>query len=115
MSEKAIKQIGVHNMLSENILLDTTITIVDKDIGEKLGQLRYITRDSEVEIFDAYIFPEHRRKKMMSGILKKIVPELKVSGISKISLKYFNDDACIAWEKMGFVKVGENGRMELDL
>lgn len=102
-------------MSLENILLDTTITIIDKDIGEKLGQLRYITRGSEVEIFDTYLFPEHRRKKMMSNILKKIVPELKASGISKISLKYFDDDARIAWERMGFVKVGEGGRMELDL
>lgn len=102
-------------MSLENILLDTTITIIDKDMGEKLGQLRYIARGQEVEIFDTYVFPEHRGKKMMSGVLKKIVSELKVSGISKISLKYFNDDACVAWEKMGFVKVGKNGRMELDL
>ncbi len=102
-------------MSLENVLLDTTITIIDKDMGEKLGQLRYITRDREVEIFDTYLFPEHRRKKMMSGVLRKIIPELKVSGISKISLKYFDDGARIAWEKMGFVQVGKSGRMELDL
>lgn len=102
-------------MSLENVLLDTTITIIDKDMGEKLGQLRYIIRDSEVEIFDTYLFPEYRRKKMMSGVLKKIKQELKASGISKISLKYFDDDARKAWEKMGFVQVGEGRSMELDL
>lgn len=96
----------------ENVLLDTTITIVDKESGEKFGQLRYITRDTETEIFDTYMFPEYRRKKMMSNMIAKIIPELKLSGISKISLKYFDDSARKAWEKMGFVQAG-NGRMEL--
>ncbi len=107
-------------MLQENILLDTTVIMVDKDTGEKLGQLRYITRRSnedisEAEIFDTYLFPEHRRKRLVSNLLKKIIPELKVSGVSKISLKYFDDGARIAWEKMGFVQNEKSGRMELDL
>jgi GNAT superfamily N-acetyltransferase len=102
-------------MSLENILLDTTITIIDKESGEKFGQLRYIVRDSEAEIFDTYMFPEYRRQKMMSSLLRKIIPELKVSGVSKISLKYFDDSARISWEKMGFVQSGKNDRMELYL
>lgn len=107
-------------MSLENILLDTTITIVEKDTGERLGQLRYVTKDSdedilETEIFDTYVFPEYRGKKIMTSILKKIVPELKVSGVSKVSLKYFDDGARVAWEKMGFRHIGQSGRMELDI
>lgn len=102
-------------MSLKNILIDTTVAMVDKDTGEKLGQLRYITRGSEADLFDAYVFPEHRRKKVMSNLLRKILPGLKVSGVSRISLKYFNDDARMAWEKMGFVQSNKSGRMELDL
>jgi GNAT superfamily N-acetyltransferase len=98
-----------------NVLIDTTVAMIDKDTGEKLGQLRYITRGSEADLFDAYVFPEYRGKKVMSNLLRKILPGLKVSGISVVSLKYFNDDARMAWEKMGFVQSNKSGRMELDL
>ena len=99
----------------ENVLFDVTITIIDKETEEKAGQLRYHIKDSEVEIFDTYLFPEYRRKKIMSSLLKKITSELKVSGTSKIILKYFDEDARIAWERMGFRLVDEQGHMELFL
>lgn len=102
-------------MSLENMLLSVTIAIIDKGTEEQAGQLKYIIRDSEVEIFDTYVFPEYRRKKIMSNLLRKITPELKVSGISKISLKYFDDGARIAWEKMGFKQVDGKNRMELDI
>jgi GNAT superfamily N-acetyltransferase len=102
-------------MSLENILLDVTVTIVDKNIQEKAGQLRYIIRDAHAEIFDTYLFPDHRRKKIMSGLLQKVIPGLKASGISKVRLKYFDDDARVAWEKMGFRHIGKEGHMELDI
>jgi GNAT superfamily N-acetyltransferase len=102
-------------MSLQNVVFDTIITMVDKDTGEKFGQLRYIVKDSEAEVFDTYMFPEYRRKKMMSDLLSKVIPELKVSGVSKISLKYFDDGARMAWEKMGFVQIGKSCLMELNL
>lgn len=102
-------------MSLENMLLCATITIIDKETDEKAGQLRYIIRDSEAEIFDTYVFPEYRNKKIMSDLLRKIKPELKVSGISKVSLKYFDDGARTAWEKMGFRQIDGKNRMELDI
>ena len=102
-------------MSLENILYDVTITIIDKDTEEKAGQLRYHIKDSDIEIFDTYLFPEYRRKKIMSNLLKKIISELKMSGASKIRLKHFDDDARMAWEKMGFKLVDEKGHMELCL
>jgi GNAT superfamily N-acetyltransferase len=102
-------------MSLDNMLLDVTITILDKDIQEKAGQLRYIIRDTHVEIFDTYLFPEYRRQKIMSRLIKKIISELKMSGISKVKLKYFNEDACAAWERMGFRHISEEGYMELGI
>lgn len=102
-------------MSLENVSLDVTITIIDKETREKAGQLRYHAIDSDAEIFDTYLFPEYRRKKIMSSLLKKLASEFKISGISKIRLKQFDEDARIAWEKMGFRQVDEKGHMELYL
>lgn len=102
-------------MLLENVSLDVTITIIDKDTKEKAGQLRYIAIGSEVEIFDTYLFLEYRRKKIMSSLFKKITSELKISGVTKIKLRYFYEDARMAWESMGFRQVDEKGNMELCL
>ena len=102
-------------MSLENISLDVTITIIDKDTDQKAGQLRYNVIDSEIEIFDTYLFPEYRRKRIMSSLLKKITSELKMSGVSKIRLRYFDEGARMAWESMGFRQVDEKGNMELYL
>jgi len=100
-------------MSLENMLLDVTITLVDKDVQEKAGQLRYAIKDTHAEIFDTYLFPDHRRKKIMSNLLKKIIPGLKATGVSTVKLKYFDDDARKAWERMGFRHVDKEGHMEL--
>ena len=102
-------------MSLENISLDVTITMVDNSKQEKAGQLRYIIKGSEAEIFDTFVFPEYRRKKMMSSLVKKMIPELKVSGISKVKLKYYNDEARAAWESVGFKKADKEGHMELNI
>jgi GNAT superfamily N-acetyltransferase len=102
-------------MSLENVSFDVVITIIDKDTKEKAGQLRYHIIDSDVEIFDTYLFPEYRRRKIMSSMLKKITSELKMSGIKKIKLRHLNEDARMAWESMGFRQVDEKGNMELYL
>ena len=102
-------------MSLENVSFDVVITIIDKDTKEKAGQLRYRTIDSDVEIFDTYLFPEYRRKRIMSSLLKKITSGLKISGIKKIRLRRFDEDAHMAWESMGFRQTDEKGNMELYL
>ena len=102
-------------MSLENISLDVTITMVDNSKQEKAGQLRYIINGSEAEIFDTFVFPEYRRRKMMSSLVKKMIPELKLSGISKVKLKYFNDEARAAWESVGFKRSNKEGHMELNI
>lgn len=102
-------------MSLENVSFDVTITIIDKDTNQKAGQLRYHAIDSEVEIFDTYLFPEYRRKRIMSSLLKKITSELKISCVTKIRLRSFDEDARMAWESMGFRQVDEKGNMELYL
>lgn len=102
-------------MSLENVSFDVTITIIDKDTKEKAGQLRYHVIDSEVEIFDTYLFLEYRRKKIMSSLFKKITSELKMSGATKIKLRYFDEDARMAWESMGFRQIDEKGNMEFYL
>ncbi len=102
-------------MSLENVSFDIIITIIDKNTNQKAGQLRYNVIDSDVEIFDTYLFPEYRRKRIMSSLLKKITSELKMSGVSKIRLRPFDEDARMAWESMGFRQVDENGNMELYL
>ncbi len=99
----------------ENILFDVTITIIDKETNQKAGQLRYHAVDADVEIFDTYLYPEYRGKKIMSGLLKKLILQLKASGINRIRLKFFDDKARTAWEKMGFRQTDEKGYMELNL
>lgn len=59
-------------MSLENVSFDITITIIDKNTNQKAGQLRYNVVDSEVEIFDTYLFPDYRKKRIMSSLLKKI-------------------------------------------
>ncbi len=100
-------------MSMENILLDTTVTILDKDKQEKVGQIRYMIKGSEVEIFDTYLFPEYRRQKIMSSFVRQMIPGLKVFGVSKIKLRYLDEDAHIAWERMGFNHVDNGCNMEL--
>ncbi len=102
-------------MSLEDVLLDVTVTILDKNMQEKAGQFRYIVKDTAIEVFDTYLFPEYRRKKIMSSLIKKIIPELKASGISKVRLKYFDEDARIAWERIGFKQIDKNGNMELHI
>lgn len=102
-------------MSLENVSFDITITIIDKETKEKAGQFRYHVIDSEAEIFDTYLFPEYRGKKIMSGLFRKIVSEFNVSGISKIKLKVFDEGARMAWESMGFRQVDDKGNMELSL
>lgn len=110
-----IKKNWEFKMSLENVSFDVVITIIDKNTNQKAGQLRYNVIDSEVEIFDTYLFPEYRRKRIMSNLLKKITSELKISGITKIRLRYFNEDARLAWENMGFRQIDDNGNMELCL
>ncbi len=100
-------------MSLENILLDTTVTIIDKDKQEKAGQIRYIIKDKEAEIFDTYMFPEYRRKKIISSLFRETIQELRVRGVSKVRLSYLNEDARIVWEKMGFKQTDREGQMEL--
>lgn len=102
-------------MSLENVSFDVTITIIDINTNQKAGQLRYNIIDSEVEIFDTYLFPEYRGKRIMGSLLKKVTSELKISGVTKIVLRTFNEDARIAWKSMGFRQVGDNGDMELCL
>lgn len=99
-------------MSLDNVSFDVVITIIDKNTKEKAGQFRYSIIDSDVEIFDTYLFPDYRDNKIMSSLLKKIIPELKISGIKKIKLRASNDVARIAWESMGFRQVDEKGNME---
>ena len=102
-------------MSLENVSFDIIITIIDKNTNQKAGQLRYNVVDSEVEIFDTYLFPEYRRKRIMSSLLKKITFELKMSGATKIKLISFDEGARMAWESMGFRQVDVKGNMELYL
>lgn len=102
-------------MSLEDVSFDIVITIIDKYTKEKAGQLRYQAIDSEVEIFDTYLFPEYRRKRIMSSLLKKVTSGLKILGITKIRLRPFDEDARMAWESMGFRQVDEKGNMELYL
>ncbi len=102
-------------MSLENVSFDVTISIIDKDTNQKVGQLRYHAKDSEVEIFDTYLFPEYRGKKIMSSLFKKITSELKISGITKIRLRTLDEYARMAWESMGFRHVDEKGNMEFYL
>ena len=102
-------------MSLENVSFDVIITIIDKDTNQKAGQLRYNIIDSDVEIFDTYLFPEYRRKRIMSNLFKKITSELKISGVKKIRLKPLDEDGRMAWESMGFIQVDEKGNMEFYL
>ena len=92
-----------------------TITIIDKETKQKAGQLRYNIKDEEAEIFDTYLFPDYRRKKIMSSLFKKMTSELKVYGVSKVLLNSSDDVARMAWESMGFRQIDEKGHMEFDL
>lgn len=102
-------------MSFENVSLDVTITIIDKETKEKAGQFRYHVMDSEAEIFDTYLFPEYRRKKIMSGLFRKIISEFNLSGVSKIKLRVLDEVARMAWENMGFRQIDDKGNMELYL
>lgn len=101
-------------MLLENISFDVTMTIIDNNTQEKAGQFRYVVKDTIAEICDTYLFPDYRRQKIISSIFKRMIPELKICGVSKIMLKCLNEDARIAWESMGFMQVG-NGHMEFHI
>lgn len=102
-------------MSFENVSLDVIITIIDKETKEKAGQFRYHVIDSEAEIFDTYLFPEYRRKKIMSGLFRKIISEFNLSGVSKIKLRVLDEVARMAWENMGFRQIDDKGNMELYL
>lgn len=47
----------------------------------------------------------------MTDLIEKIILQLKILGITKIRLIPSDENACIAWESMGFKKVDKKGNI----
>ncbi len=91
------------------------LVFIDDDIKEIAGHCKYSIKNKIGEISDAYLYPNYRKKKIMSTYIDNILCDMKCMGAKKIRLFTLLDEERIIWEKFGFHQIDEKGNMEIDL
>lgn len=98
---------------------DIDIMFIDDDKKEIAGHCNYsITENNgnnEGLIYDTYLYPEYRRKKIMTTYINDILCDMKCMGANKVKLNASSNEACMVWEKFGFIRIDKKGNMEIDL
>ena len=94
---------------------DVDLMFIDDDVKEIVGHCKYSIKNKVGEISDAYLYPDYRRKKIMSTYIDDILCDMKCMGVNKIKLFTLLDEERMIWEKFGFHQIDERGNMEIDV
>lgn len=94
---------------------DIDLTFVDDDTKEIVGHCNYSIDNNIGNIYDTYIYPDYRGKKIMKTYINDILCDMKCMGINKVKLSTLSDEARIIWERFGFNPVDNKGNMEIDI
>ena len=94
---------------------DIDLVFVDDDSKEVVGHCNYLITNKEGKIYDTYLYPNYRGKKIMSMYINDILCDMKCMGALKVKLDTLSDEARIIWEKFGFIQINEKGNMEIDI
>ena len=100
--------------LSKEYDHNVDIVFIDDDTKEIAGHCKYYINDSIGYIYDTYLFPEYRNKKILKSHINTILHDIKQSGAEKVLLSTLNDEAIVIWEKLGFKKINKNN-MEMNI
>lgn len=94
---------------------DIDLVFIDDDVKEVVGHCNYSIKNKIGEIYDTYIYPNYRRKKIMSTYINDILCDMKCMGANKIKLYTLLNEERMIWEKFGFIQINEKGIMEIDV
>ena len=96
---------------------DIDLVFIDDDIKEVVGHCKYSysIKNKTGEISDTYLYPDYRRKKIMSTYINDILCDMKCMGANKVKLSALLDEERMIWEKLGFKQINEEGKMEIDV
>lgn len=90
------------------------IVFIDDDTKEIAGHCNYYVSYKIGYIYDTYLFPEYRNKKIMKSHINDILCDMKLMGAEKVLLSTLSDEVTMVWEKLGFKKINKNN-MEMDI
>ncbi len=93
---------------------DIDIVFIDDDTKEIAGHCKYFIDNNIGHIYDTYIFPDYRNKKILKSHINTILHDIKQMGAEKVLLSTLSDEATMVWEKLGFMKTEKNN-MEIDI
>lgn len=91
------------------------LVFIDDDVKEVVGHCIYSIKNKIGEIYDVYLYPDYRRKKIMKTYINDILCDMKCMGANKIKLYALLEEERIIWEKFGFKRINEKGNMEIDV
>ena len=94
---------------------DIDLIFVDDDIKEVVGHCNYSVSDKEGLIYDTYLYPDYRKKKIMSIYINNILCDMKCMGADKVRLHTLSDEAYAIWDRLGFKQYDKKGNMEIDI
>ncbi len=94
---------------------DIDLVFIDDDIKEIIGHCKYSVKDKVGEISEAYLYPNYRRKKILSTYINDVLCDMKCMGVNKVKLYTLLDEERTIWEKFGFIQTNKKGNMEIDV
>jgi len=94
---------------------DIDLTFIDTDTKEIVGHCNYSVLDKKGLIYDTYLYPNYRNKKIMSTYINDILCDIKCMGADKVRLHTLSNEAYSIWERFGFKQYDRKGNMEIDI
>ncbi len=95
--------------------MDIDLVFIDDDVKEIVGHCNYLVENNEGLIYDTYLFPDYRRKGIMTTHINDILCDMKCMGAFKVKLHTLSNDACEIWKRFGFTETNEKRGMEIDV
>ena len=89
-----------------SIRKENTLTIIDfiNSSGEKIGQLEYEIIDNRAVIQNTFIYPDYRNRGILKTHFPVILSMINQNHVHSITLFAYNDDARVAWSRLGFTE-----------
>lgn len=100
--------------LSKDNNRNIDIVFIDDDTKEIAGHCNYYVSYKIGYIYDTYLFPGYRNKKIMKSHINDIICDMKLMGAEKVLLSTLSDEVTMVWGKLGFKKTNRNN-MEMDI
>ncbi len=94
---------------------DIDLVFINNETKEIVGHCNYSVENKEGLIYDTYLFPDYRRKGILSTYINDILCDIKCMGATKVKINTLSDEVSKIWEKFGFIKLDKKRNLEIDI